>query len=134
MQTMHGMRRRLAPWLTVLGIFALAALLECTLSLTVGPMLPRPLGPILPLPVGEYSRLDLLRTSATPSNGFPPFAATVTDAAKINHLLAAIEELPAFPTGTIFCPLSLGTYDHLTFHGAASLEFQVDIDTAGCGG
>lgn len=127
---MHAKQRRLSPWLAVLAIFALVCLVGCTLSLTVGPILPWP-GPILPWPVGEYSRLDVLRTSATPQNGFPPFAATVTDATKINRLLAAIEALPAFPGG-MFCPLGLGTYDHLAFHSTASLEFQVDIATSGC--
>jgi hypothetical protein len=132
---MHTMQRRLStrlPWLTVLVIVALACLVLCTLSLTVGPMLPWPVGPLLPWPVREYSRLDVLRTSAVPENDFPPFAATVTDAPKINRLLAAIEALPAFSAGTVFCPLGLDTYDHLAFHSTMSLVLQVDIDTAGC--
>jgi hypothetical protein len=127
---MHSMQRRFSPWLTMLAIAVLVCLVGCTLSLTVGPILPWP-GPILPLPVGEYSRLDVLRTSGSPENHVPPFAATITDATKINRLLAAIEALPAYPGG-IFCPLGLGIYDHLAFHSITSLVFQVDIDTGGC--
>ena len=82
---------------------------------------------------GEYSRLDVLRTSPFPQDHIPPFAATATDATKIERLYAAIEALPAYP-GNMFCPAGSGTFDHLVFHSTTLPLLQVDIETGGCQG
>jgi hypothetical protein len=110
------MYRRVLPWLAVvlLAVVCLAGW--------------APLHPVGP----RFSRLQVLRTSENPH--VPPFAARVTDGAKIERLYAAIEALPAYPTGPIFCPLYLGVYYHLTFVATASLVFQVDLEVGACSG
>jgi hypothetical protein len=81
----------------------------------------------------QFSSLHVLRTSDFPQNHIPPFAATVTDAAKIQGLYEAIEALPAYPTTGMFCQLDLGYY-HLAFRSTTSLVLQVDIEVGGCWG
>jgi hypothetical protein len=68
-----------------------------------------------------------------PQNHIPAFAATGTNATKIERLYMAIEALPAYP-GNMLCPADLDVFDHLVFHSTTLPVLQVDIDTSGCQG
>jgi hypothetical protein len=119
------MHRRLLLWLTVSALLALVCLSGCAQILasrqaaTVGP---------------PFSSLQVLRTSDFPQNHIPPFATTVTDAAKTGRLYEAIEALPAYPTGNMLCSVDWGVSYHLAFHSTTSSVPQVNIDAGGCRG
>ena len=124
------MHRRLLPWLAVPALLALVCLVGCAQVLASEPTPPRPTATMPP----QFSSLQALRTSASPQNHIPPFEATVTDAAKIQHLFVAIEALPAYPTTTMYCPQDLGVSYQLAFHSTTSQVIEVDIDAGGCQG
>lgn len=76
----------------------------------------------------------IVRTSAFPANRIPPFERTVVDARQAAKAYAALQSLPAFPKGTMFCPIDFGIQYHLTFFHDQSNVSWARVESGGCQG
>jgi hypothetical protein len=121
------MYRRHFRWLTVSALVVLVCFGGCGQGQTPVQSPVITTGP-------EYTRLHVLRTSAFPANHIPPFEVTVGYPPKIRQFYAAIQALPAFPSGTINCPADSGVVYQLTFSGPGMDTAHVNIQATGCQG
>lgn len=76
----------------------------------------------------------IVRTSGFPSNRIPPFERTVVDARQAAKVYAALQALPPFPKGTMYCPIDFGIRYQLTFFHDQSNVSWARVESGGCEG
>lgn len=76
----------------------------------------------------------IVRTSGLPANNIPPFERTVVDARQAAKVYAALQSLPPFPKGTMYCPIDFGIRYHLTFFHDQSNVSWATVESGGCQG
>ena len=62
------------------------------------------------------------------------FTFTVTDPISIRQLKDAVNELPAFPSGTVFCPFDDGSSYRLAFMYEDGSDRDLRLEATGCRG
>jgi hypothetical protein len=58
----------------------------------------------------------------------------VTDSSQINSLVHELDALPAYPSGTMFCPMDDGSYFAITFFYGGGTSAMVKAEARGCQG
>lgn len=82
-----------------------------------------------------FDTLHVIRQSTIPSNHYPLFDKTSTNAPEIDKLYALIQTLPPFPSrATIACPADLGLRYTLTFKQRDGATVEVLVYAQGCAG
>ncbi len=136
-------RLRRGGWWRLIGRIMIAATLTLALAITCaiifGPQLGdvvsgTAFGPTLPQSplTGVYARatVDSVHVTRTQDQNdlLPAFDKAVTNAATTQALYNAAFALPAYPSGTINCPLGADITYHLAFtrHGIPALTITID--------
>jgi hypothetical protein len=58
----------------------------------------------------------------------------VTDSSQIDPLVHELDALPAYPSGTMFCPMDDGSYFAMTFSYSGGTSAMVKAQARGCQG
>jgi hypothetical protein len=56
----------------------------------------------------------------------------ISDSSHISHLVHELNTLPAYPSGTVFCPMDDGSYFALAFSYGDGTSTTVRVDARGC--
>src|SRR5260370_17819359 len=76
----------------------------------------------------EYGRVN-----AKPPLGLQE-STRVSDTSEISKLAQEIDALPAYPSGTMFCPMDDGSYFVLVFFYGGGTSAMVKVEARGCQG
>jgi hypothetical protein len=74
----------------------------------------------------------IVRTEPYPDGYLAPFAHTVTDAHQAVKVYEALQALPAYPKGIMYCPIDFGVRYQVTFFSGASKVSWATLEPGGC--
>jgi len=92
-----------------------------------------PTAAISATPLPQVDAVRIVSLSKQPPTPYPVLNKTVTGAAQVRRLLAALLALPVFPSYTILCPLDdTGYLYQVMFYSGNAEVLEAKIDPSGC--